>query len=54
MAKKPSAKSVKKPARAAKAKVPARAKRPRVSARRAAAEKYQQAGAPWWKSHLPE
>jgi hypothetical protein len=56
MAKKPSAKSTRKPARAA-AKAAPRAKRSAPAASKAAAgkakPKYAQAGAPWWKQFLP-
>lgn len=60
MAKKASAKTAKKPARAAKpvrAAKPARAAKPpaKAGARGAAAgaAKYGQSGAPWWKQFLP-
>jgi hypothetical protein len=54
MAKKPSAKAASKAKRATKVKAAAPKKSPIVAKRSAASpQKYEQAGAPWWKQHLP-
>ena len=52
MAKK-AAKTSKAPARAAKAKAAPRAKIAAPARSKQTAQKYDQAGAPWWKQHLP-
>lgn len=55
MAKKQSKSAVKKTARAVKSKSSTPAKRSASKPRKTKKEeKYDQAGAPWWKKHLPE
>ena len=53
MVKKASAKRGKTTARPTKAKPPQRAKSAARVAGKQTAQKYDQAGAPWWKQHLP-